>query len=100
MDVPAHVPQTAVDTHRSGEKARFEQDLKTVADPENGPAAPREIRHAFHHRRETRESSRAQVIAAHRTGWTNPSGICAAGVLAADATLHLTPAAGAGASNP
>ena len=38
--------------------------------------------------------TRAQVIAAHGTGWTNPSGICAAGGLAAGATLRLTPEAG------
>jgi hypothetical protein len=49
-------------------------------------------------------ATRAQVIAAHRTGWTAPSGVCAAGALAAGATLRLTPAetstTGASASKP
>src|SRR5258708_20971073 len=46
-----------------GQKPRFAQDLKPVADAENQSAAGRELLHGLHYRTESCDRAAAQVIA-------------------------------------
>ena len=62
-DVLAVKLQVTIAQHRAGQQPGLEQNLKAVADAEHRPAAPGEIDHRRHDRREPRDRAGAQVVA-------------------------------------
>ena len=63
VNVAADKAQPAIAHHRAGKQAGFTQNLKAVADAQDPAAALRESLDRLHHRRKTRDSARAQIIA-------------------------------------
>src|SRR5260221_6999895 len=63
VDVFAAVLQAAIAEHRAGQQSRFEQDLKSVADAEHGPASLGKRAHRAHDGREARHRAGTKVVA-------------------------------------
>ena len=84
-DVLAVEPQVAVAQHRAGQQPGLEQHLEAVADAEHRPAAPRELAHRRHDRREPRDRAGAQVVAVgEAAGQDDDVGALQVGVLVPD----------------
>src|SRR6202142_3665419 len=63
--------QASIAKQRTGQPTSLAENLKSIADAENQPAAPRKFLHRFHHRRKTRQCARAQVIAISKPAGQN-----------------------------
>src|SRR5712692_1605963 len=63
VHVPADEAQAGIPQHGSGQQARFQQDLKSIADAQYQPAPPREFFNRSHQRRKPRDGAGAQVVA-------------------------------------
>ncbi len=59
--------ERAVTQHRSGQKPRLQQDLKTVAYADDKLALVRVLEHTLHHRRKTRDAAGSQIITVAKT---------------------------------
>src|SRR5262245_12739859 len=55
--------QVTIAYQGTGQQSRFAQNLKAIANPENESAILRKLLHGSHHRRESRERARTQIIA-------------------------------------
>src|SRR5712675_185764 len=73
INMPANIPQPLIAHHRARQQPCFQQNLKSIANPQNNPAALRKLLHRLHHRRKPRNRPGPQIIAMREPARQNNS---------------------------